>query len=165
MTGGGTVRGRPAFAWGYLACFCVTGLVYTLLDPHAQATLIAWASTDVANLEHEPIVPLVLSAFLAPSNFVIWPVLIAPVLFGANRALGTARTALVCAAGHVIGTVVSEGIVAYRPWEAPRYLRDTELVYRYSYVNFPGINANQLDLTTFATPIDVPVTSAVGPDM
>jgi hypothetical protein len=43
-----------------------------------------------------------------------WPALIAPAVFGANRALGNARTALVCLAGHVIGSLVSEGILAYR---------------------------------------------------
>jgi hypothetical protein len=41
-------------------------------------------------------------------------VLIALAVFGANRALGNVRTALICLAGHVIGTLVSEGIVAYR---------------------------------------------------
>jgi hypothetical protein len=35
-------------------------------------------------------------------------------MFGANRALGNWRTAVVCAAGQVIGTLVSEAIVAYR---------------------------------------------------
>ena len=68
----------------------------------------------MANLEHEPVVPLVLSAFVAPGYFVVWPVLIALAVFGANRALGNVRTALVCLAGHVIGSLVSEGIVAYR---------------------------------------------------
>src|SRR5262249_39144940 len=47
--------------------------------------------------------------------------------------------------------------VAYRPLEAScKYLANTELVYRYSYVTFPGIDVNQLDLTTFNTPVDVP---------
>ena len=55
-----------------------------------------------------------LSAFVTPGYFVVWPVLIALALFGANRALGNLRTALVCLAGHVIGSLVSEGIVAYR---------------------------------------------------
>src|SRR5579862_8880758 len=40
--------------------------------------------------------------------------LIALALFGANRVLGNARTALTGLAGHVIGSLVSEGIVAYR---------------------------------------------------
>ena len=106
--------GRYAFAWAYLGCYLVADLVFVLLNPHAQAALTAWASTSVENLEHEPVLPLVLSAFTAPGYFVVWPVLIALAVFGANRALGNVRTALVCLAGHVIGSLVSEGIVAYR---------------------------------------------------
>jgi hypothetical protein len=105
---------RYAFAWAYLACYLAAELVWVLLTPHAQATLTAWASTNVANLEHEPIGPLVLSAFVGPGYLLVWPTLIALAVFGANRALGTARTALICVAGHVIGSLVSEGIVAYR---------------------------------------------------
>jgi hypothetical protein len=83
----------------------------------------------VSNLEHEPIGPLVVSAFIGPGNYLVWPVLIAVAMFGANRALGNARTALICVAGHVIGTLVSEGIVAYRVDAgqlpvADRYLTD-----------------------------------------
>jgi len=105
---------RYGFACAYLACFVAAELVYTWLSPDAQARLIAWASTDVANLEHEPAVPLLASALITPGYFAAWPVLIALALFGANRALGNVRTALVCLAGHVAGTLVSEGIVAYR---------------------------------------------------
>jgi hypothetical protein len=105
---------RYAFACAYLACYLVTEVVYVLLNPSAQAALTGWASTSVANLEHEPAGPLVLSAFIGPGHLLVWPVLIALALFGANRALGNARTALICVAGQVIGTVVSEGIVAYR---------------------------------------------------
>ena len=68
----------------------------------------------MANLEHEPVLPLLVSAFVTPGYFAAWPVLIALALFGANRALGNTRTALVCLAGHVIGSLVSEGILAYR---------------------------------------------------
>ena len=100
-----------------------------MATPHAQATLIAWASTNVANLEHEPVLPLVLSALVTPGYFGVWPVLIALAVFGANRALGNAGTALVCLAGQVIGSLVSEGIVAYRVDAgqlpvASRYLTD-----------------------------------------
>ena len=102
------------FAVAYLAGFVATELAYTLLDPGAQARLIAWASTNVANLEHEPVGPLLVSAFVTPGFFAAWPVLMGLALFGANRALGNARTALVCLAGHVIGSLVSEGILAYR---------------------------------------------------
>jgi hypothetical protein len=105
---------RYGFAVAYLGSFLAVELAYTLLDPHAQARLIAWASTNVANLEHEPAGPLLVSAFVTPGYFGAWPVLIALALFGANRALGNVGTALVCLAGHVVGSLVSEGIVAYR---------------------------------------------------
>ena len=105
---------RYGFACAYLACFVAVELGYALLTPATQARLIAWASTNVANLEHEPAGSLVLSAFVTPGYFVVWPVLIALALFGANRALGNLRTALVCLAGHMIGSLVSEGIVACR---------------------------------------------------
>ena len=105
---------RYGFASAYLGAFLAVELAYTQLNPDAQARLIAWASTNVANLEHEPAGPTVLSALVTPGSFAVWPVLIALALFGANRALGNLRTALVCLAGHVIGSLVSEGIVAYR---------------------------------------------------
>ena len=121
--------GRYAFAWAYLACFVAVELVYTQLNANAQARFIEWASTDVANLTREPAGPLVLSALVTPGHFVASLVLIALAVFGANRALGNARTALVCLAGHVIGSGVSEGIVAYRVDAgqlpaADRYLTD-----------------------------------------
>jgi hypothetical protein len=123
------LRQRYGFAVAYLGCFLAVELAYTLLDPPAQARLIAWASTNVANLEHEPVAPLLVSAFVTPGYFGTWPVLIALALFGANRALGNLGTALVCLAGHVIGSLVSEGIVAYRVdagqlSAANRYLSD-----------------------------------------
>ena len=105
---------RYAFAWAYLACYLAAEFVWVLLTPRAQATLTAWASTNVANLEHEPVGPLVLSAFVGPGYPLVWPVLIALAVFGANRALGNAGTTLACIAGHMIGSLVSEGIVAYR---------------------------------------------------
>jgi len=84
---------RYGFAVAYLGCFLAVELTYSLLDPDAQARLIAWASTNVTNLEHEPVGPLLASAFVAPGYFGVWPVLIALALFGANRALGNVRTA------------------------------------------------------------------------
>lgn len=48
--------------------------------------------------------------------------------------------------------------IAYRPRDCEvRYLSNVELIYRYSYVDFKGIDATALDLTTFSTPVDVPV--------
>ncbi len=105
---------RYAFAWAYLGCYLAAEFVWVLLTPRAQATLTAWASTNVANLEHEAVGPLLLSAFVGPGNLLVWPVLIALAVFGASRALGNARVTLACVTGHVVGSLVSEGIVAYR---------------------------------------------------
>src|SRR5215467_9366128 len=103
----------------FLVLFAVGGLVTILLSPHQSAALRLWASTNVASLRHHPIPALVLSAFLPSESRPVWAPFawLAPIaltMFGANRAVGTARLALICAAGHLIGTGVSEGIVAYR---------------------------------------------------
>jgi membrane associated rhomboid family serine protease len=63
-----------------------------------------------------------------------WPALVALAVFGANHALGNWRTALTCAAAQVVGTLVSEGIVAYRVSHgslppADRYLIDVGMSY------------------------------------
>ena len=47
---------------------------------------------------------------------------------------------------------------AYRPRDSHnRYLQNVELVYRYCYVDIKGIDPTTLDLTTYPTPVDVPV--------
>jgi hypothetical protein len=103
-----------AVAWCYLALFLIVAVVYTCLSPHDQAAFVSWASTSVHNLRYDPVGSLVVSAFVTQGFVAAWPALIALALFGANRVLGNWRTVVVCAAGHVIGTLVSEGIVAYR---------------------------------------------------
>jgi hypothetical protein len=108
---------RYAVAWGYLVCFAVVQVGCTFLGPRAQASFAAWASTSVANLEHDPVGCLVVSAFVTgggAGSLLTWLPVIAIAMFGAVRAVGGGRTAVMCAAGHVVGTLVSEGIVAWR---------------------------------------------------
>ena len=118
-----------AVAWLYLGGFITAEVIYALLSPGHQAALTGWASTNVHNLSHDPFGSLVVSAFVTQESAWAWPVLIALAMFGANGVLGNWRTAVVCAAGHVIGTLVSEGIVGYRVARgllpaADRYLVD-----------------------------------------
>jgi hypothetical protein len=48
--------------------------------------------------------------------------------------------------------------IAYRPLDCLNsHLQKLELVARYGYTSFTGIDPTALDLTTFATPVDVPV--------
>jgi|HubBroStandDraft_3_1064219.scaffolds.fasta_scaffold32878_2 hypothetical protein len=112
-----TARGillRYAAAWSYLIGVTVAEIVYALLPSGDQATLLQWASTNVYNLRHDPAGCLVVSAFFPSGSATSWPFLIALALFGANHVLGNRRTIVVCVAGHVVGTLVSEGIVYYR---------------------------------------------------
>jgi hypothetical protein len=103
---------RFAVAWAFLAASGVAAIVYTALSLRAQAALVAWSSTNVDNLRAHPIGSLAASAFIPGS--IGWIGLIALALFGACRLLGNARAVVLVCAGHVIGTLVSEGIVADR---------------------------------------------------
>jgi len=105
---------RHAAAWLYLAVFCIAELVYALIPRHDQAAVLRWASTNVHNLTHDPVGSLIASAFFPTTALTAWPILIALTLFGANRALGNWRMVVTCSAGHVIGTLLSEGILWYR---------------------------------------------------
>jgi hypothetical protein len=109
-----TVRGillRYAAAWAYLIGLTIAEIVYVLLPSGSQATLLQWASTNVYNLHHDPAGCLVVSAFFPSESLTAWPALIALALFGCCHVLGNRRTIIVCVAGHVIGTLISEGIV------------------------------------------------------
>jgi hypothetical protein len=120
---------RYAVAISYLVAFTAGEIVYVALPASDRAGYVSWASTSVHNLEHDPVGSLVVSAFVTTGSLLAWPILISLAMFGANHLLGNWRTALTCAAGHVIGTVVSEGVVAFRVAHgslpaADRYLID-----------------------------------------
>jgi hypothetical protein len=77
---------------------------------------------------------MIASAFFTSSHLLAWPTLVALAVFGANHALGNWRTALTCAVAQVVGTLVSEGIIAYRVSHgslptADRYLIDVGMSY------------------------------------
>jgi hypothetical protein len=105
---------RYGTASAFLGIFGVVTVADVFLAARDQSAVAAWASTSVANLEHHPVGCLLLSAFITGGAVSAWPVLIALAVTGANRAVGNLRLAVVCLAGHVIGTLVSEGIVDYR---------------------------------------------------
>lgn len=109
-----SVLSRHAAAWLFLAGVCAAEAGYALLPAPDKAAVLTWASTSVHNLEHHPVGCLVASAFLPTSFLLVWPAVIALAMVAATSVLGNWRTALTCAAGQVVGTVVSEGIVAYR---------------------------------------------------
>lgn len=105
---------RHPVAWIYLVAVGLAELAYVLLPPLDQAALLRWASTSVHNLTHHPVASLIVSAFFPTGYLWAWPAVIALALFGATSVFGNWRTVVTCAAGQVVGTLVSEGIVAYR---------------------------------------------------
>jgi membrane associated rhomboid family serine protease len=125
---------RYAFSWLYLAAVCAAEVAYAFLSQKDRTAVLRWASTSVHNLRHDPAAALIASAFFTSSHLLAWPALVALAVFGANHALGNWRTALTCAAAQVVGTLVSEGIVAYRVSHgsvppADRYLIDVGMSY------------------------------------
>lgn len=112
----GIHRGASDYAAAavFLVLFSRGGIVIAVLSPHEANALRLWASTNVANLRHHPVPALVVSAFLPSGWPFAWLAPIALTMFAANRAVGTAKLTLIGTAGHLIGTGVSEGIVAYR---------------------------------------------------
>jgi len=105
---------RYAFTWCYLSLYVLMEIIQAVLSPHQRTVLVAWASTSVDNLEHHPAGSLVVSALIGGGDRVAWPVLIAVAVLAANHAVGNKRVLLICLAGQLAGSLVSEGIVAYR---------------------------------------------------
>jgi hypothetical protein len=108
------VLARYAVTWCYLVVFSAAEIAYALLPGRDQSAVLAWASTNVHNLAHNPAGCMIASAFFATGALTAWPLLIAAGMTGANGVLGNGRIAVTCIAGHVIGTLVSEGILWYQ---------------------------------------------------
>jgi hypothetical protein len=105
----------------------VTALFVTLLAgaevccavlAHQDALRLAeWASTNVARLRAEPIGPLVVSAFVVQDDPLPWLVVGGAAFAVVEWRLGWWRTLVAGLAAHVVGTLVSEGIVWWRASE------------------------------------------------
>ena len=85
-----------------------------VLAPHCVARLDAWASTNVARLTTEPILPVLVSPFVARDHQIVWLALVALGMGMVEARWGWARTLALAIAAHVGGTVMSEAIVWWR---------------------------------------------------
>ncbi len=105
---------RLGVAVGYTVALGVgTTLLHSRPRPERDAWL-DWASTNLANAPHHPIGALVVSALLTDGDLRGWLVLSLVGLGTVGWRLGAWRTATLVAGAHVIGTVVSEGILGIR---------------------------------------------------
>ncbi|MGI5166275.1 rhomboid-like protein [Spirillospora sp. CA-253888] len=110
---GGHLRSHAA-AWGYIGALGAAELAYVLLDEGDRAAVTAWASTNLANLADHPVGSLTASALVPTEYPLLWLALAGAGLPPVNRRLGNGRTALLFGLTHVLGTAVSQGIVAWR---------------------------------------------------
>jgi hypothetical protein len=105
---------RLGVAVGYTVAFVVIDLVFRTRSPASRAAWLDWTSTNLVNLRDHPIGALVTSAFFAEGGLVSWTATALVGLGVVNWALGNWRTAVLVTTAHVIGTLVSEGVLAYR---------------------------------------------------
>jgi hypothetical protein len=99
---------------GFVALLAAAEIGYALLARPDATRLAAWASTNVDRLRTEPIGPMVVSAFVVEDHPFAWLVIAAVAFALVEWRVGWWRALAPAVAAHVVGTLVSEGIVWWR---------------------------------------------------
>ena len=105
---------RWAVATGYVTALVLAGLAVASQPDARRRAWLDWASTNLANLHDHPVRALAFSAVVSEGNILGWVAMGLVGLAACGAALGAWRTLLLVSAAHVLGTVVSQGIVDYR---------------------------------------------------
>jgi hypothetical protein len=98
----------------YVGLFAVTNALLRSRPSAVRRTWFTWASTDLVNLAHHPVGSMVLSAFVDDSDVLAWVALGLIGLVAAGQTVGNVRCAVLVTIAHVVGTLVSEGILLVR---------------------------------------------------
>jgi hypothetical protein len=99
----------------FVAGLCAVSSVYAFaLTPAARRSLVAATATNLANLHSDPLGTLLASAFVSESGPWAWPAFAAAGLFPLVHRFGNLRVLTLVATAHVVGTLVSEGVLAWR---------------------------------------------------
>lgn len=98
----------------YVGLFACTNVAVRSRAPATGQVWFGWASTNLVNLRHHPVGAMVVSALMDDSNILDWIALGLIGLICAGHTLGNMRCAIVVTVAHVLGTLVSEGILAVR---------------------------------------------------
>ena len=96
----------------FVGLFAVTNAAAATRGPTTRQAWLGWASTNLDNLATHPIGALVASAFVDDGAVLDWIVLGLVALVCAGSVLGNLRAAALVTVAHVLGTAVSEGILA-----------------------------------------------------
>ncbi|MCW2889082.1 MAG: hypothetical protein JWL58_5944 [Streptosporangiaceae bacterium] len=116
MLGGfsGLIR-RYTAPFGYLAGLVVVSTIYAYaLSPGRQRSFVAWASTNLDRLPVNPVGTLVVSAFVSEDSVIAWLIVGSLALFPLARRFGNLRAVLLAGGAHVLGTLLSQGLTAWR---------------------------------------------------
>jgi Rhomboid-like protein len=102
------VRAAPA-TYTYLFVLLITAWVLQTSSPRIAQRLVLERSTNLHHLAHDPVRVLIASAFWVAHAWEVlpWAVLFTLVLAPAEQWLGTARWAIVFAAGHIGATLLT----------------------------------------------------------
>jgi hypothetical protein len=141
-------RQAPASA-AYLLVLVLTSVIVLELRPIASPIVLASASTNLHNMSVHPIAVLVVSAFLMSSAAAIVPMalLVTGVMAPVERAIGTARTLVAFAAGHVGATLITVLGIAFgvaRGWLPAALEAAIDVGPSYGLASISGVLAAQL---------------------
>lgn len=99
----------------FIVALCAVSSVYAYgLGPSGQRSMIAVTATNLVNLRTNPIGTLVASAFVSEAEPWVWIAFAIAGLFPLAHRFGNLRALALVFAGQVLGTLVSEGVLALR---------------------------------------------------
>ncbi|MCW2642344.1 MAG: hypothetical protein JWP76_4650 [Dactylosporangium sp.] len=105
---------RAGVTIGYVAVFIVTTLFFRALPTDGRKAWLEWTSTNLVNLRDHPVSALVASGLFTEGSLASWALTALVGLGVTNWALGNWRTAALIVSAHVGGTLISQGLLAYR---------------------------------------------------
>jgi hypothetical protein len=99
----------------FIMALCAVSSVYAYgLEPSDQRSFIASTATNLVNLRSDPLGTLIASAFVSEAAPWIWIGFAVVGLFPVVHRFGNLRALLLVFAAQVIGTLVSEGVLAWQ---------------------------------------------------
>ncbi|MEV5752058.1 rhomboid-like protein [Actinoallomurus sp. NPDC052308] len=99
----------------FIVAFCAVSAVYAYgLGPAQQRSVVATTATNLVNLRSDPFGTMIASAFVAEAVPWMWVVLAIVGLFPVAHRFGNVRTLALVGGAQVVGTLISEGLLAWR---------------------------------------------------
>ncbi len=109
----------------FIVAFCAVSSVYVGIGGYGRRSIVAATATNIHNLQTDPLGTLIASAFVAEGIPWFWVALAVVGLFPLTSRFGNLKALLLVFSAHVVGTLISEGVVAWRIslGELPRSMR------------------------------------------